>query len=656
MNGGEFVMATCIKCGSILPPDAKYCPLCGNPVSFFAEKKQSEESFSRNGMPPAFTSRAPVSSLSKQQARVRTSLIVAVTMLSVLLIASLVFAVLLWSAPAKLSVSSDALDYGTLQMGNQSHQVLTLSNTGRQNLDWQAVKGTADWLTLDPVQGRIPPGGSQNIQVSVDTATLTAGHYSASISVLSNGGTASVSATLAVASKPAAASEPVITSMKPTSGPMNGGTAVTIQGSGFTGASHVLFGATAVDHFTVKNDMQIMAVSPAGSGTVHVTVLTPVGTTAANTDQFTYLTVPKVVSIEPTSGPIAGGTTVIIRGSGFTGTSRVVFGTKAASNYIVKSDAQITAVSPTGHGTVHVTITTSAGTTATSYMDQFTYLTIPPNIVSVEPNSGPAGGGTTVTIMGTGFTGASQVLFGPTAATSYEVKSDTHITTVSPAGNGTVYVTVITPVGTTAASETARFQYMPWGEGEKIMPAETIAIQANQANGVTPFALVPGLGKVVNTFAIVGPSTTNERTLTITGLQLSTADPATILLQPRQSDNRDANFHDVFALQVVETATDHLTIHIKQIGASSTSPVTLRTILYEELNWWFGGVVDTYLRERPAQTEARFTALAEDLWMVYQRRLAEQAGHDKLNPPQKSWDKEFIFQWVPLAQCPRHMS
>ena len=96
--------------------------------------------------------------------------------------------------------------------------------------------------------------------------------------------------------------------------------------------------------------------------------------------------------------------------------------------------------------------------------------------------------------------------------------------------------------------------------------------------------------------------------------------------------------------QILETLNKHDPIGIYQSGNGSyysemgtilprllkeaTSPVMIRTILYEELNWWFGGVVDTDLRERPAQTEARFTALAEDLWMVYQRWLAEQAGHD----------------------------
>jgi len=76
------------------------------------------------------------------------------------------------------------------------------------------------------------------------------------------------------------------------------------------------------------------------------------------------------------------------------------------------------------------------------------------------------------------------------------------------------------------------------------MLASTGTAMANPVRAVA----VPGLGNIVNTFAIVGSSTVSERTMTVTGLQLSTDTPATVLLQARQSDNRDLGFHDVFAL------------------------------------------------------------------------------------------------------------
>ena len=63
-------------------------------------------------------------------------------------------------------------------------------------------------------------------------------------------------------------------------------------------------------------------------------------------------------------------------------------------------------------------------------------------IASVTPASGAQGGGTDVTIKGTGFTGANVVKFNTTVATSIVVVDDSTITCKTPAGTGTVGVTV----------------------------------------------------------------------------------------------------------------------------------------------------------------------------------------------------------------------
>jgi hypothetical protein len=73
-----------------------------------------------------------------------------------------------------------------------------------------------------------------------------------------------------------------------------------------------------------------------------------------------------------------------------------------------------------------------------------------PAVSSIQPSSGPSRGGTTVRITGSGFAGATAVLFGGTNARSFTVNSDTSITAVSPAGEGTVDVIVVTPYGRSA--------------------------------------------------------------------------------------------------------------------------------------------------------------------------------------------------------------
>jgi hypothetical protein len=82
----------------------------------------------------------------------------------------------------------------------------------------------------------------------------------------------------------------------------------------------------------------------------------------------------------------------------------------------------------------------------------------PPSVVSLSPNNGLIAGGTSVTITGTNFTGATAVNFG-TASATYTVNSATQITATSPPGSGLVDVTVTAPTGTSAISAAAKFAY-----------------------------------------------------------------------------------------------------------------------------------------------------------------------------------------------------
>ncbi|MDH6145985.1 hypothetical protein P3T35_008047, partial [Kitasatospora sp. GP30] len=70
-----------------------------------------------------------------------------------------------------------------------------------------------------------------------------------------------------------------------------------------------------------------------------------------------------------------------------------------------------------------------------------------PVITGLNPASGPTSGGNTVTISGSGFTGATTVEFG-TASAVFTVVGDTQITATAPAGTGSVPVSVTTSAGT----------------------------------------------------------------------------------------------------------------------------------------------------------------------------------------------------------------
>jgi hypothetical protein len=82
-----------------------------------------------------------------------------------------------------------------------------------------------------------------------------------------------------------------------------------------------------------------------------------------------------------------------------------------------------------------------------------------PIVTSIAPTTGPSGGGTIVTITGTGFTGAIAVGFGAADATNIAVASDTQVIAVSPPGSSLSNVTVVTPAGRSAINAAAQFTY-----------------------------------------------------------------------------------------------------------------------------------------------------------------------------------------------------
>ncbi|MGA0568172.1 IPT/TIG domain-containing protein [Rathayibacter sp. KR2-224] len=248
-----------------------------------------------------------------------------------------------------------------------------------------------------------------------------------------------------------------IDSLNPSSGPETGGLTVTITGQCFTGASEVLFGGTAGTGLVVNSDSQLTVVSPPGTGTVDVTVV-GAGTCGSATDNaaFTYVPAPTIQSLVPTEGPTAGGTSVTITGTNFNAATAVEFGGVAAASYFVDSATQITAVTPAhSAGSVNVTVTTLGGTS-----EPGTFTFVPPAaIISIVPDSGPETGGTTVTITGTGFAGATGVTFDGVPAGSFTPSGDTSITvTTPPHAPGPVDVIVQSTFGDSPAGT---FTYEP---------------------------------------------------------------------------------------------------------------------------------------------------------------------------------------------------
>jgi uncharacterized repeat protein (TIGR02543 family) len=172
---------------------------------------------------------------------------------------------------------------------------------------------------------------------------------------------------------------PVVTSISPSTGTTAGGTSVTITGENFTSATDVKFGTTDGTSVTVVSATQITVVAPAGTGDVNVTVLNPGGTSAvALYGKFTYVSVPTITSILPSSGMLTGGQEVIIDGTGLDNlliTGGVLFGSIAAQSVTVNSSTQIRVITPATStlGDIDIFVVNASGSSVASSASKFTY-------------------------------------------------------------------------------------------------------------------------------------------------------------------------------------------------------------------------------------------------------------------------------------------
>ena len=241
---------------------------------------------------------------------------------------------------------------------------------------------------------------------------------------------------------------PVITALEPSFGPESGGTRVIIRGSNFFTQNEppaaVLFGGNAAE-FDLITDNLMEAIAPPGSGVQQVTVIHNVGGTSPFRTEanYTYSSGPLINSIEPDRGPSSGGTSVTIRGTGFTAGAVVKFNDVIVPSIFTNSTTLMT-VSPPGGGIATVSVTVAGNVSLPGPQTQFIY--DGPSVTSISPIAGPVLGGTAVTIKGTNFTTTSIVHFNNIVVTPVFVDTQT-LTVVTPPMTGAVHIRVTTASG-----------------------------------------------------------------------------------------------------------------------------------------------------------------------------------------------------------------
>jgi hypothetical protein len=286
--------------------------------------------------------------------------------------------------------------------------------------------------------------------------------------------------------------------LTPATGPASGGTAVTIPGSNFTGATKVTFGANEAASFEVISDTSIRAITPPGTGTVAVEVTTPSGASATD-GSYTYVAAPTLTDINPTQVPAGETTTgVVLTGTTLATATSVTIGGENAPITGSPTATSVTVTAPNlASGIYDVTVTTTGGTNANG--PTLTYVGAPV-IQNVSPASGPTTGATRVTL-----TGENLKINGGAA------------TTVTMSGTGADPVTIVSSSPTQVVITTPA----------RAAGAETITLStAHNTSATAAFTYV-----AAPTFSSISPSsgpTAGGQTVVITGTNLSGATAVTI--------------------------------------------------------------------------------------------------------------------------------
>jgi hypothetical protein len=225
---------------------------------------------------------------------------------------------------------------------------------------------------------------------------------------------------------------PGITNVNPNAGPIGGGGTFTITGTNFSTPTVTIGGnAATVNSWTTTS---IVFVLPAhAAGAVDVVVRNADLQSATLSSGFTYVSPPTISTVTPSAGPANVGTSVTIAGTNLVAGTTVKFGGVSATS-VNPLGTTLTCVTPAlAAGTVDVLVTTPGGsvtkTAAYSYLN-------PPTIISLSQTSGPAGGGTSITVMGTNFVSGMSVSFGGTNGTVTSVPDSAHVVVTTPMRRG----------------------------------------------------------------------------------------------------------------------------------------------------------------------------------------------------------------------------
>ena len=242
-----------------------------------------------------------------------------------------------------------------------------------------------------------------------------------------------------------------------------GGGVVVLNGTNLQFVTAVSFGGTPGSIIFAPSNFNLIVNAPAhASGTVNVTATNAAGTSdsSGSGDDFTFVPLPTVTGLTPSSGTNNGGTSVVITGTNFIGVTGVKFGAFNAASFNVDSATQITAVSPTaanaGSSPAEVVVTNISGDNSTAGSgNDFTYLG--PVYTGGFGGTGSTNGNSSESgITGFNLSDATLTIGGVAAQIVSTSNTDIHYIP-GPHAAGTGFTSVITTAGGTAAGPTVDY-------------------------------------------------------------------------------------------------------------------------------------------------------------------------------------------------------
>jgi hypothetical protein len=262
---------------------------------------------------------------------------------------------------------------------------------------------------------------------------------------------------------------PSVSGIVPALGATAGGTAVTINGSGFLSGATAAFidltGSVSLTSVVFVNSGKLTAVSPAhAAGVMDVVVFNPDNSTGTLSAGFTYSAgppPPSVTSISPNTGAASGGTPVTITGASFVSGATVSIGGVAATGVSFVNATTLTATTGAhAAGLVNVVVTnpdTQTGTLSNGYfyaaaaVSTSLYTVTPCRILDTRNANGPYGG---PALGGGGARRTFNVVAAPCGIPASAKALSVNLTVTQPAAAGSLalYPGNGIPTGTTSIS------------------------------------------------------------------------------------------------------------------------------------------------------------------------------------------------------------